>query len=123
LDALMRLDQWLWAVRVFKTRTWAADAIKAGHVTVNGQACKPAREVRDGDMVVARGGEITRTLRVIGSPASRVGAKLVGQFAEDLTPPEELQKRREPNFIPPMLRTRGSGRPTKKDRRQIERLG
>jgi ribosome-associated heat shock protein Hsp15 len=123
LDALMRLDQWLWAVRVFKTRTYAADAIKAGHVTVGGQPCKPAREVREGDLIVAKVGEVTRTLRAIGTPPSRVGAKLVAQFAEDLTPPEEFAKRREPNFIPPMLRTPGSGRPTKRDRRQIEELG
>ena len=65
----MRLDQWLWAVRVFKTRTWAADAIKAGHVTVSGQSCKPAREVREGDRIVSRVGDLTRTLRVIGSPS------------------------------------------------------
>jgi len=118
----MRLDQWLWAVRVYKTRTWAADAIKAGHVTVGDRPCKPAREVREGDLVVAKVGEITRTLRAIGVPKSRVGAKLVAQFAEELTPPEEFAKRREPNYLPPMLRVPGSGRPTKKDRRQIEEL-
>ena|SRR5688572_3771636 len=116
----MRLDQWLWAVRVFKTRSNATDGIKAGHVTVNGQASKPAREVRLRDLIVARVGEITRTVRVVSMPPSRVGAKLVAEFAEDLTPPEEYAKRREPNYLPPMLRAKGSGRPTKRDRRALD---
>jgi ribosome-associated heat shock protein Hsp15 len=119
----MRLDQWLWAVRVFKTRTSAADGIKASHVTVNGQTAKPAREVRLGETIVAQVGHLTRTVRVLAMPASRVGAKLVAQFAEDLTPPEEYAKRREPNFIPIMLRPKGAGRPTKRDRRQIDNFG
>ncbi len=120
----MRLDQWLWAVRIYKTRTNAADAVKGGHVQINGQPCKPAREMKAGDLVVARAGEITRTLRFVAAPPSRVAAKLVAQFTEDLTPPEEYSKRREPNFIPIMLRDRGSGRPTKKERRELdEHLG
>ena len=118
----MRLDQWLWNVRVYKTRTNATDAIKAAHVTVNGLPAKPAREVRAGEMIVAQVGDITRTVRVIAFPSSRVGAKLVPDFAEDLTPPEEYSKRREPNFIPPILRPKGAGRPTKRDRREIDGL-
>ena len=118
----MRLDQWLWAVRVYKTRSRATDAIKAGHVIVNGQSAKPAREVRPGETIVAQIDHLTRTLKVLEMPASRVGAKLVPQFAEDLTPPEEYAKKREPNFIPAMLRPKGSGRPTKRDRRQMEGL-
>lgn len=116
----MRLDQWLWAIRVYKTRSNAADAIKGGHVTVNGQACKAAREVREGELIVAKVGDITRTVKVIAAPKSRVGAKLVADFAQDLTPPEEYTKRSEPNFIPPILRPKGSGRPTKRDRREID---
>ena len=119
----MRLDQWLWAVRVYKTRSRAAEAVKAAHVTVNGQPAKAAREVRPGETVVAQIDHLTRTLRVVGMPASRVAAKLVPQFADDLTPPEEYAKRREPNFIPVMLRPKGSGRPTKRDRRQIDEMG
>jgi ribosome-associated heat shock protein Hsp15 len=119
----MRLDQWLWAVRVYKTRTWAAEAIKAGHVTVNGQGAKPAREVRAGDMIVARVGDFTRTLRVIGAPASRVGAKLVAEFAEDLTPKEELERRKQAANLPMFMRPSGSGRPTKKERREMEDFG
>ncbi len=119
----MRLDQWLWAVRVYKTRTNATEAIKAGHVTVNELAAKPAREVRALDLIVARVGDITRTVRVVAMPPSRVSAKLVAEFAEDLTPPEEYAKRREPSFLAPVFRPQGTGRPTKKQRRQIEELG
>jgi len=119
----MRLDQWLWAVRVYKTRTLAAEAIRAGHVRINDLQCKPAREVRAGDLIVATVNVVTRTVRVIADPPSRVGAKLVPQFAEDLTPPEEYARRPEPNLLPPMFRPQGSGRPTKRDRRVTDRLG
>lgn len=122
MHTAMRLDQWLWAVRVFKTRSLSADAIKGGHVRVNGVACKPSREVRAGEIVVARVGIMTRTVRVIADPPSRVAAKLVAQFAEDLTPPEEYARRAEPNLIPPMFRPQGSGRPTKRDRRAMDRM-
>ena len=119
----MRLDQWLWAVRVFKTRALAAEAIKGGHVRVNDAPCKPAREVRAADMVVARVGLMTRTVRAIAAPKSRVAAKLVPEFAEDLTPPEEYARRPETDPQPPMFRPQGTGRPTKRDRRAMERLG
>ena len=118
----MRLDLWLWAVRVFKTRALAAAAIKAGQVKVNGLQAKPAREVHPGETVIARVGPVTRTVRTLGAPESRVGAKLVPQFAEDLTPPEEYAKRSDPNFIPQLLRPKGAGRPTKRDRREIDEL-
>ena len=119
----MRLDQWLWAVRVFKTRPLSADAIKGGHVRVNDQPCKPSREVRAGDTVTALVGIMTRTVRVIAAPQSRVGAMLVPQFAEDLTPSREYARRPEKNLLPPMFRPQGSGRPTKRDRRATDRLG
>ena len=116
----MRLDQWLWTMRVFKTRVNSADAIKGGHIEVNSQPCKPAREMKVGDLIVAKIGPLTRTLRFLAEPPSRVGAKLVAQFAEDLTPPEEYQKAREPSFFPVMRRERGTGRPTKKERRKLD---
>ena len=118
----MRLDQWLWAVRVYKTRSMATAAIRGGHVKIEGEAVKPARDARPGDVIVARVNQMTRTVRVIGLPPSRVGAKLVAQFAEDLTPPEEYQRRREVNLLPPGFRARGSGRPTKQQRRDMERF-
>ena len=118
----MRLDQWLWAVRLYKTRTIAAEAVMGGHVKVNGNAVKPAREMKPGDLVVARCGRMTRTLRVLGSPDNRVGAKLVPQFAEDLTPPEEFNRARDPVFVNPAFRPKGAGRPTKRERRRLDDL-
>lgn len=117
----MRLDQWLWAVRLYRTRTLAADAIRSGHVRVDGQPVKPARDARPGDLVTARTGSITRTYRVIGHPTTRVGAPLVSGFAEDLTPPSPSPAPGA-EFMPvPVHRPRGSGRPTKRDRRTLER--
>jgi len=116
----MRLDQWLWAVRLFKTRNLAVEAIKGGHVKVNGAATKPAHAVKPGELVTARIGIMTRTLRVLDAPRSRVGAKLVAQFAEDLTPPEEFEKQRSFDSRPIGVRPRGAGRPTKRERRLLE---
>ncbi len=119
----MRLDQWLWSVRLYKTRTLASDAIKGGHVKVNGDGVKPAREVRPGDLVEALCGQVRRTYRVLAAPQSRIGAKLVPQFAEDLTPPEELNRAKDPVFVTPIFRPKGAGRPTKRERRQLDDLG
>ena len=116
----MRLDQWLWAVRLYKTRSLAVEAIKGGHVKVNEAATKPAHEMKPGELVTARIGIMTRTLRVIDAPHSRVGAKLVAQFAEDLTPPEEFEKQRAFNLHSVAARPRGAGRPTKRERRLLD---
>ena len=118
----MRLDQWLWAVRVYRSRTAATDAIKGGLVKINGERSKPAHEPRSGELITARVGIMTRTVRFLAAPKSRVAAKLLAEFAEDLTPPEERNKRPEPNLLPPGIRPKGAGRPTKKDRRAIEDL-
>lgn len=118
----MRLDQWLWAVRLYKTRTLAAESVKGGHVKVNGDTAKPAREMKPGDLVVAWCGQITRTLKVVDSPDNRLGAKLVPQFAEDLTPPEEFNRARDPVFVNPAFRPKGAGRPTKRERRRLDDL-
>ena len=118
----MRLDQWLWAVRVYRTRPLAAAAIKGGHVKLNGQPTKPAREVNPGEIITAQTDSLLRTLRVIGSPSSRVGAKLVPQYAEDLTPPEELERAKARALIPVPTRPKGMGRPTKRDRRILDQL-
>ena len=118
----MRLDQWLWAVRVYKSRNLAAEAIKGGLVKVNGERSKPAHEPKPGEMITARVGIMTRTVRFLAAPKSRVSAKLVADFAEDLTPPEEREKRREPNLLPPGFRPKGAGRPTKRERRALDDL-
>lgn len=117
-----RLDKWLWAVRIFKARALATDACRAGSVLVNDQVAKPARELRAGETVTVRQGLITRTLRVVAVPPSRVGAKLVPGFCTDLTPAEEFEKARAQRVQQVLAREKGSGRPTKRDRRAIERL-
>ena len=118
----MRIDKWLWAVRVFKTRSQATQACRAGHVKVGGQNIKPSRPVRPGEILTAQVGHLTRTVRVLGLLHHRLGAAAVGEFMEDLTPAEEYAKRREPNLRPLVLRPKGSGRPTKRDRRMLHRL-
>lgn len=117
-----RLDKWLWAVRLFKTRALATEACRAGRVEVNELPVKPARAVRAGELVTVRQGIVLRTLRVLGSPPSRVGAALVPEFCAELTPPEEFAKARELRVQQILARAPGSGRPTKRDRRQQDRL-
>lgn len=119
----MRLDKWLWTVRVFKTRTLATEAIKGGHVKIDGESVKPAHEARVGELIQARAGDLTRTLKVLGFPPSRVAAKRVPEFAEDCTPAEERERQRLTRLQAPVFWPKGSGRPTKKDRRDLERFG
>lgn len=121
-SALCRLDRWLWAVRLFKTRSQAAAACRAGSVAVGGGAAKPARELRPGEQVTLRQGLVLRTLVVRGSPPGRVGARLVAQYCEDRTPPEEFAKARADRVGQVLARERGSGRPTKRDRRALDAL-
>lgn len=113
----VRLDKWLWGVRLFKSRSLATAACHGGKVKVNGLPAKPARTVHPGDLITAGIGEMTRTVKVIALLEARVGAKLVSQFLEDLTPPEEFERQREKTFAPVGLRPKGAGRPTKRDRR------
>ena len=118
-----RLDKWLWAVRLFKTRSLAAAACRDGGVLVGGQRVKPARDARVGDFVTAKVGDVLRTVRVLGFPPGRIGAKLVPQFMEDLTPASEYEKARAPKPAPLFLWGKGQGRPTKKNRRMLEKFG
>ena len=119
----VRLDKWLWAVRIFKTRSLAAAACQAGHVKIAGQSVKPARTPHPGEIIIVQMGEITRTFRVVGLLNRRVGAPLVAQYAADLTPPEEYAKPRQERIEPLFHRPKGAGRPTKRDRRLLERFG
>ena len=116
----VRIDKWLWAVRVFKTRSLAAAACRAGHVKLAGESIKPAREVRIGEIVTAYNGHITRTLKVVGFLDQRVGAKLAATAFEELTPEEERNRRAEPSFGPVSQVTKG--KPSKKERRQLGRI-
>jgi len=117
-----RIDKWLWAVRLFKTRTLAADACKAGSVEIAGIAVKPAREVREGETITVKQGLIVRTLRVVGIPKSRVGAKLVAEFCDDQTPASEFEKVKAQRVQQVLARDKGAGRPTKRDRRLLDKL-
>jgi len=122
LSTSNRIDKWLWAVRVFKTRNKAAEACRAGKVKIDGQKIKPSREIKIGEEIEIQNGILTRRVLVKAKLANRVSAKLVEEFMEDITPEEEIQKLkllREMNYE---YRERGSGRPTKKDRRAIEGL-
>jgi ribosome-associated heat shock protein Hsp15 len=116
----MRLDLWLWSVRVYRSRSIAVTAIRSGHVTVNGLVAKPAREVHPDERIVARVGDRERILRVIGDPPSRIGAPLVPLYAEDLTPAPVPVSDASTVSAPVGFRPRGAGRPTKRDRRRIE---
>ena len=118
----VRLDKYLWAIRIYKTRTDATDACKGGKVRLNGYDVKPSKEVKRGDVIVARKGTVSYTYRVLELVDKRQGAKLVPNYAENQTPQEELDKLRAPVETFFLKRDRGAGRPTKKDRRQMESL-
>lgn len=107
---------------MFKTRSLATDACRAGSVEINDQPAKPAREVRSGEQVKVRQGVVTRTLAVVAVPPARVGARLVATYCTELTPPEEFEKAREQRVQHFLAREKGSGRPTKRDRRLIDHL-
>jgi len=113
-----RVDSWLWAVRVLKTRSAATAASKAGHVTVNDERAKPAQTVRVGDVVRVRLDGEERILQVSRLIAKRVGAPVAAECYLDLTPPKPPKEER----VLTVVRDRGAGRPTKRDRRVIERL-
>lgn len=117
-----RIDKYLWAIRVYKTRSDATDACKGGKIRVNGSDIKPSKTIRPGDVITVRKGAVTYSYRVIEPIDKRQGAKLVSQFAENITPQEELDKLRHPVETFFLKRDPGTGRPTKKDRRQLDML-
>ena len=118
----VRIDKYLWSIRVFKTRNEATEACKGGKIRVNGLDIKPSRNVKRGDLITARKGAVVYTFRVIDLLDKRVGANLVPNYAENLAPAEELAKLHAPVETFFLKRDRGAGRPTKKDRRQMEAL-
>ncbi|TVP77091.1 MAG: RNA-binding S4 domain-containing protein [Puniceicoccaceae bacterium] len=120
--AHMRLDRWLWAVRVYKTRSDAADACRGSAVRLNGSIAKPSAKVRTGDQVIARTKALTRTLQITNLSENRVGAALVSNYLQDQTPESEHERAREKRANARVFSHKGSGRPTKKDRRDIEKL-
>lgn len=118
----VRIDKYLWAIRVFKTRGDATDACKGNKVRVGGSPAKPSKEVKPGEVIEIQKGTVRYSYRVIRLLENRVGAQLVPDYVENLTPQSELDKLRAPVETFFIRRDRGSGRPTKKDRRAMEHL-
>lgn len=115
-----RIDKWLWAARIFKTRTIAAAACKKGQISMKGSNLKPSRTIKDGDVIEVRKPPITYSFLVKQAIEKRVGAKLIPEILENVTPPEQyelLEMNRISGFID---RARGTGRPTKKERRSLD---
>ncbi len=116
----MRIDKYLWCTRYYKTRNVATTAVKKGQVKINGDAVKPSREVYPMDKISIRKNQIDYTLVVLDIPESRVGAKLVDIYRKDVTPKEAFEHSDLLKFAKDHYRKKGTGRPTKKDRRDID---
>lgn len=120
MNGQARIDKWLWAVRIYKTRSIAAEACKKGHIMVRDKSVKPSFTIHEGDIVQVKKSPITYSFRVLKCAENRVGAKLVPELMENVTPPEQyelLEMSRISGFVD---RARGTGRPTKKERRDID---
>ncbi len=120
MEETVRIDKWLWAVRIFKTRTIASEACKKGRVLIDNNSVKPSRMIRIGEVVQVKKPPVTYSFKVLAIAQKRMGAKLVHEFMENVTPPEEyevLEMNKLSGFID---RQRGTGRPTKKERRDLE---
>jgi ribosome-associated heat shock protein Hsp15 len=116
----MRVDKFLWCTRYFKTRSLATDACKKGHIKMDGERIKPSRDVFPGEKLQVRKNQINYELEVIGIPANRVGAKLVDLYRKDVTPAEAFENQEFLRYSRDFYRKKGTGRPTKKDRRDID---
>ena len=116
----MRIDQYLWAVRYFKSRSIATKACKKGQVRVNDQVVKPSREVFPMDKIILRKEQVNLTLDVLDIPKSRVGAKLVDLYRVNTTPKDAFKQNELQNLAQDYYRQKGEGRPTKKDRRDLD---
>jgi len=115
----MRIDKFLWCVRKYKTRSLASEALRKDRVTVNGERVKASREVRTGDKIGFRKDSIEFGIKVLDVPKSRLGAKLVPDYISDITSPEELEKQRLIGLMHKLSRPKGTGRPTKKEMRDL----
>ena len=121
-DNIVRMDKWLWAARLFKTRSLAADAIKGGKVKVDGNPVKPSREVKEGDVIQVQIDQLHKVVQVKAVIKNRVSAKQVPEVYTDLTPKEEYERIEFMHAYKAEWRDRGAGRPPKKERRMIERM-
>ncbi|WP_445756400.1 RNA-binding S4 domain-containing protein [Polaribacter sp.] len=116
----MRIDKYLWCIRVYKTRSLATDSCKKGHIKIGGSNVKASREVFGNELLLVRKDQINYQIRVIDLPQSRIGGKLVDLYRKDMTPAEEFDKNELLKFAKEHYRKKGEGRPTKKDRRDID---
>jgi ribosome-associated heat shock protein Hsp15 len=118
----VRIDKWMWATRIFKTRTIAVEACKKNRIMVNGMSVKPSRMIKQGDIIEVRKPPITYSFKVLELTERRIGAKLVSEYLENITSPKQyeiMEMNRISGFVD---RSKGLGRPTKKDRRELEQF-
>ncbi|MBS9767261.1 MAG: RNA-binding S4 domain-containing protein [Flavobacteriaceae bacterium] len=116
----MRIDKYLWCIRYYKTRSIATEACKKGHIRIGGESAKPSKSIFVGDEITVRKNQVNYTLKVLDIPPNRVGAKLVDLYRKDTTPTEELSRLDLLKYSKDYYRKKGTGRPTKKDRRDLE---
>ncbi|MAZ93083.1 MAG: RNA-binding protein [Lentimicrobiaceae bacterium] len=118
----IRIDKWLWVIRIFKTRSQASEACSGGKVKIDGHNAKPSREIRVNDIIDVQQSGIRKTVKVLKIHKNRVAAKLVPDIMQDMTPPGEYERLEMIRQLNIEKRERGVGRPTKKDRRNISKL-
>jgi ribosome-associated heat shock protein Hsp15 len=116
----MRIDKYLWCIRLFKTRSIATEACKKGHIKINGSAIKPSKEVFNNETLTIRKNQINYQIIVLDLPKSRVGAKLLDLYRKDITPKEAFESQELLKYSKDYYRKKGVGRPTKKDRRDLD---
>ncbi len=116
----VRVDKWLWAVRVYKTRSQSTEACKKGHISIAELPVKPSRMVSAGEIIKVRKAPIIRSLKILALAEKRMSAKLIADFVEDVTPIDELELLEMQKNMRWISRERGTGRPTKKDRRELD---
>ena len=119
---ITRIDKWLWAIRIFKTRALASEACAGGKIKIDGTSVKASRNIKARDIIQIRKGVIKYIYRVKTTAEKRMGAKLVPEFLEDITPKEELAKLKTAQKQPIQTREKGQGRPTKRERRMMDKL-
>jgi len=116
----MRIDKYLWCIRYYKTRSLATDACRKGHIKIDTNNVKPSRDVFGDEIITVRKNQINYQLKVLDLPTSRLGAKLVDLYRKDITPKDEFEKLDLLKYSKDYYRKKGTGRPTKKDRRDID---
>lgn len=122
MSETVRVDKYLWATRLYKTRTLAGEACRGGKVKMDGKAIKPSKEVKEGDIITVQTPDLVRTIQVKSLATNRVSAKLVEGLIDDITPKQEYERVEFLREFKAERRQRGTGRPTKKDRREIDEL-